>query len=1109
MIDDSARRAVRDNLDETLFVEAGAGTGKTSELVRRVLALTATQRASLGAVAAITFTEAAAADLRERIHDELVRESARPGGDWAGSALHELDNASMTTIHGFAQRILLEHPLAAGLPLRLRVLDEIQSDTDFERRFATFLDALLDDPDSEVLVAASLAIGVTLGHLRQLASEIDQAWDRHRTPGKSPALTVESLGTDVDAATDRVIDAMRALRGRRESCTNGADTLGELIGRIETDLDRATRLVDWADRLRWLCSIGPWRAGHKGRKEDWKGLDVAEIRAEVAGLDDLRSAHAAKLREAVLDALVLRLGSEAVSAAERRRRSGELCFHDLLVFTRDLLAGDPDVRRAVSTRYSHILVDEFQDTDPLQLEILRLLGQDSAGRAIPGKLFFVGDPRQSIYRFRGAAPEVYAAAMHDLVPSGPVRLTTNFRSAPGIIDWVNGVFAPLFAPADGREAASPTGSGYAPLGPHRRRGSRAPVSILGAAANAKVSAHERREREGADIAAVVVAAVREEWPVETTTETRPVRYGDIAILLTRRTGLSELEAALDAADVPFRVDSTSLVYSSPEVRDLLACLRAVDSAGDEAAIITALRTPMLACGDDDLLRYRRQGGIWSLEESPGVVPDDPVAAALGRLTAIAARRHLLGVVGTLEAVVRDFEVFELAALSRHGREAVRRLRFVVDQARAFAESGGATTAEMLEWMDRQAAGRVRARETAMGEADDAVRILTIHAAKGLEFPVVIVAELGGIQQSPTARKAVLFDAAGRAEVRLRRDVETTGFAPLAEAELVRATEEDLRLCYVAMTRARDHLVVSLRRSTAAERGRPSLAERIASRLEDLGGLWQDASIRAVPRATKARSARSGRPPAPRGPAADPESFARWRAGRAEVTRRAARLTSVAASELAALVGRDSWAAPVPWSTGEDEPADQARWKSRRAATAIGRAVHGVLQRADLAGDIRLDELARDEAFREGCADRVDEVAALARSAFATPIVVAAAAARNRWRELPVTVPVEGGVLEGVVDLCFPEGDRLIVVDYKTDLLPSAAAVPASARRYRMQAGAYALALATALARPVDRVVFVFLAPPDGAVEYEVADLGDAVADARRALAAAMAGPAVA
>jgi ATP-dependent exoDNAse (exonuclease V) beta subunit len=1103
-VDGTARRAIREELDTTLFVEAGAGTGKTSELVRRVLALAATKHASLGEVAAITFTEAAAADLRERVHDELVEASATAEGSWARAALHELDNASLSTIHGFAQRILLEHPLAAGLPLRIRVLDEIQSGTDFERRFGILLEALLDDVESEALVTASLAIGVTLGHLRRLAFEIDAAWDRYRGAEPGPVLPAADLASDVDTATSALVEAMRAVCARRGACRDDADTLVALLGEIEAESDRASGLADWAERLEWLCSVRPWKVGNKGRKTDWVGLDVGQVRDEVAVVDGLRSAHATRLRGIVLDALVRRLGAAAVSAAAHRRRSGELYFHDLLVFCLDLLRGHPDVRRLVSARYRHILVDEFQDTDPLQLEIVRLLAADGRGGSVPGKLFFVGDPRQSIYRFRGAEPELYEAAMGDLVPTGPVHLTTNFRSVPGVIAFVNGVFAPLLAPGDDPGSAAAAGSGYTPLCPHRGPGSRVPVTVLGAEAGSQLSAHERRVRESAEIAVVIGAAVRDEWPVETRTETHGVRYGEIAILVSRRTGLAELESALDAADIPYRVDSTSLVYASPEVRDFLACLRAIDSPGDEAAIIAALRTPMLACGDDDLLRYRRQGGVWSLDAGSGVDPDDPVARALSRLAAVAADRHRLGVIGTTEAVVRDLAVFELAAMTRHGREAVRRIRFVVDEARTFATSGGGSIAEMLEWMDRQAASRFRAHETRMSEVDDAVRILTIHAAKGLEFPFVVVAELGGNLQGSAGRSTVLFDAAGRAEVRLRREIETPGFAACAQVELEKSTNEELRLAYVAMTRARDHLVVSLHRSRATGQGRPSLAERVASRLGDLGGLWEDGSSRGGAVGARARTARRARPPAAAGPAATPEAFAAWCAERAEITGRAARPTSMAATELAELAGRDEQAGGTLRTADEDEPVDRTRWRSRRAATAIGRAVHGVLQRVDLASASGLDELVAVEASREGCADHAGEVGALARSALAAPVVAAAAAASRCWRELPVTVPVGSGVLEGIVDLCFVEGDHLVVVDYKTDVLPSPSAASRAALRYRKQAGAYALALRLALGRRVDRIVLVFLTPSGRAVEYVLDDPEAAAGEARTALAAAMA-----
>ena len=660
--DSAARRAIEGELEATLFVEAGAGTGKTSELVARVLALAASGNARLGELAAITFTEAAAADLRERIHDELLKKAASPGGGWARSALHELDNASMTTIHGFAQRILLEHPLSAGLPLRIRVLDEIRAATDFERRFGAFLDALLDDAASEALITAALAIGVTLGHLRQLATEIDAAWDRHREPGPGSGLTVERLAAEVDGSSRALIDAMRALGARRGSCRRDADTLVALLGRIEADLDRASRLSDWRDRLEWLCSLGPWKPGNKGRKGDWNDVDVADVRAEVVAVDEMRSVQATRLREVVLDALVRRLGAGAVAAAEQRRRTGELYFHDLLVFARDLLANDAGVRAAVSARYSHILVDEFQDTDPIQLEIVRLLGRDATGGAVPGKLFFVGDPRQSIYRFRGAEPELYAAAMRELVPSGPVRLTTNFRSVPGVIDWVNGVFAPLFAPAADPDPAEADGPGYTPLKAHRRPDSGVPVVVLGAEAGAKLSAHDRRVRESADIAAVITLAVRDGWPVEHAVRdaSRWVRGRRDPRHPAHRARRARIGARLRGHPLPGRLDLARLLGTRGARLPRLCAggrfpgRRGGDHrrASDADARLRRRRSPALPPTGRELESRRPSGRCWRRSRRPGNRPP----------RAIAARRHRLGVVATLEEVARAFQVSELAAL---------------------------------------------------------------------------------------------------------------------------------------------------------------------------------------------------------------------------------------------------------------------------------------------------------------------------------------------------------------------------------------------------------------------------------------------------------------
>lgn len=1095
MSDDPARRAVRGALDETMFVEAGAGTGKTTELVNRVLALVESGKSKITDVAAITFTEAAAADLRGRVHAELVRRASLPDDRWAREALGGLDEASMSTIHGFAQRILAEHPLAAGLPLRFRVFDEIESQLEYERRFAATIESFVADDDDADLVAAARAVGVSMEALESLAFEIDDSWDRFRVQ-REINLSRDDIRAAVDSTTQVIADAMSRILSVRDQCDDDTDRLVVAIDGVEEWLTRLPHDADWIDRLEWCCRVPGFGGTRVGKKENWSRIDVDAARAEIAVAERVRQEGVSRLNALILDAVVERFAAEAARSAEVRRKAGELRFHDLLVFARDLVSSNAEVARSVSERYRYILVDEFQDTDPLQLEIVKLIAKDpSSGAPVPGKLFFVGDPRQSIYRFRGAEPELYESALRELVASGPAQLTRNFRSVGGIIDFVNGVFSRLFTTA----GDPPHQARYAPLEADCATKGVDPVTILGVNAPEKLKALERRAREANEIAEVIATAVRDAWRVRTPQGDRAAGFGDIVILVTRRTGLAQLEAALDAHDIPFRADSPSLILRSSEVRDLLSCLRAVDSPGDEAALVAALRTSLLAVGDDDLVRFRRRGGAWRLDLGPGEDRSDPVVVAIDRLSAIAERRYRLGVVGTLDAVARDLCAFELAATTRHAEESLRRLDYLVSRANAYVESGATTIAGFLAWIEGQLHSRIRSAETAVGDGDDSVRILTVHTAKGLEFPIVVLAELGSEPARQRPSKMLLFSEEGRPEVRVRQGVETKGSAALFDAETREDDRESLRLCYVGMTRAKDRLVVSLHRS-AGTPTRPSLAERVASVLEDVPETWRETKLtegepgtgRILPRAPFA------------GPAATRAGLEDWNDRRAALVSRSARRSSVGASELDELFGvaRPGGRNAATDVAGHD---DAAKWRSPRSASAVGRAVHGVLQRVDLATGEDLDALVRLESDREGCVDEVEQVARLVRAALASAPVRDAVRSSVLWRELPVSVPVGVGVLDAVVDLAYDDDGRLVVVDYKTDALKDASGAGDAAARYRLQAGAYVLALDAALGRTVDRFTLLFLGVETGAVGVDVFDLAGAARDAADRIAAVFAG----
>jgi ATP-dependent exoDNAse (exonuclease V) beta subunit len=410
-----------------------------------------------------------------------------------------------------------------------------------------------------------------------------------------------------------------------------------------------------------------------------------------------------------------------------------------------------------------------------------------------------------------------------------------------------------------------------------------------------------------------------------------------------------------------------------------------------------------------------------------------------------------------EEWVRERQLLEIALGSPRPRERWRRYAFLVGQARAFAESGGGSLRAFLEWVADQAEEGARVTEVPVPETDeDAVRVMTIHGAKGLEFPIVI---LTGLNFAPSARTDnVLFDReTGGVEVRLGGAgayFETPGYEALAQRESQRELAEDVRLMYVAATRSRDHLIVSCYRTAGDQKSRAAL---IAKYLEGANGLWQPIVPEAVD--LEISSPDSAEPVLKD----TPEARREWTEERMRLLRDRARPTAVAATALAQVVKEESGIPEEPWRRG-------------RAGTSLGRAVHAVLQTVDLATGRGLEAIARAQAAAEGLPQREAELVRLARVALDSDIVRRAVASGRWWREVPVAAPVGETVLEGFIDLLFEEEGGLVVVDYKTDVLESEEAIAERTEHYRIQAGAYTLAVQAAAGKPVKEVVLLFLQP---------------------------------
>ncbi|MEZ4552633.1 MAG: UvrD-helicase domain-containing protein [Dehalococcoidia bacterium] len=853
-VDQAARDRIRDDLDTTLFVEAGAGTGKTSALVGRIVRLVATGRAPIEQVAAITFTEAAAVELRDRVLVSLEAgaiDEGLPQDERArcAAALGALDEAAIETLHAFAARLLSLYPLAAGLPPGFEVSDDTLATVVFGARWLEHFDAMLDDADLRQPLRCAFALGVGADGLRAVARTLHEHWDRLGGPeAELPS------GPPVDFDVSPLVNELSAICAERAHCVDDRDGLYLHLERLEPWTERLRGAVhDEVEVLRLLRSRS--LRARSGQARNWRGVAPKEIRDALAGVDERCGALIEAATASTIPPLYASLRAFVIEYAEARRREGRLEFHDLLVRARGLL-GDAEVRRALRARFRYLLIDEFQDTDPLQTEIALLLASESAdvpahwegARPEAGRLFFVGDPKQSIYRFRRADIELYQA-VQERFGADRLHLTQNFRSVPAVIEWVNALFGRLIdePPPEGQAAYVAL---HATRAPHPEE---VTVTLLGGPRDDSLGAV--REAEASEIARALVATKAEGRRVldyrdrDGAEHYRAARYQDVAILLPSRTALPHLLEALEAQDIPYRLESRSLVYGTQEVRELLAILGAIDDPTDEVALVASLRSPAFACADDELLAYSDAGGRWDHRSEPpaALAVEHPVVAGLGWLRGAYERRWWTPVSTLVEQVIRERRLFELAMVDRRPRERWQRLRFVLDQARGFEDAGGRTLREFLAWAQQQADEDASVVESVVPEADDdAVRIMTIHASKGLEFPIVLLSGLN--VQSNYRAPAVLWATDGRPELQLSREVASGGFVALRQREAELDGLEHVRLLYVAATRARDHLLVSVHHPVSDTK---SVAARIFARAGEFAALWRVPS-----EATMASTARS-------------------------------------------------------------------------------------------------------------------------------------------------------------------------------------------------------------------------------------------------------------
>jgi ATP-dependent helicase/nuclease subunit A len=1165
------------------LLAAAAGSGKTAVMVERFVESVVHDEVPVSSILALTFTEKAAGELRERIRRRLTE----LGEDEHARAV---DASWVGTIHGFCARVLRAQPLAAGLDPRFVVLDEPAA-----RRVAE--------------AAYESALEEWEGELGSRALDVAAAY--------GPGLR------------DIVIEAHATLRSRGESHPRiplppepPAPDPGELLAARAAALAELERAGDGA-RVRAGLEALAACAAVAGEGLPWPGeLEAATLKRGAKALESdaceayreaftaYRQACADRHARAALEAIDALLDRYGRAYAGAKAARAGLDFEDLELRVRDLLA-DESRRRRWAERFAVIMVDEFQDTNRLQLELLEALERDN--------LFAVGDEFQSIYRFRHADVTIFRERRARLGEKRVRRLSANFRSAEELLDVLNGAFsaelgsafgalraghaaaapAPAFgAPRAGRAGAAPAVErdphGALRLFDLDPPAGAPPVELLvtdhkswdDAAESPGLGGLAERPWRAAE-ARLVAHRLR----AEATAGRRP---GDMVVLVRATASLRLFEQALEEQGLPTYVVGGRGYWTQEQVRDGIAWLAALANPREEEALLAVLASPFCGAGTDALVLAAEEGrrtgaGLWgaiaalagadgeapdanrAAPDADGEAPDANAAASdANRAGAWAAplppaEREKLARFATVFAAERahaerlPVEVllergisatgYDLAILARAGGDRrLANLRKLMRLARDHERAEGRDLRGFLAYAAGQDVTQAREGEAALeSEGLDAVRLMTIHRAKGLEFPVVCVADLG--RAAGGARARLLVGADGSAGLRLRPvgggdAVPALAWQRLADAEEAAEAEEERRLFYVAMTRARDLLILSggvdTERWPAPRPGGPPLdwivralvdhpAERFRATAPDsvqhrswdgrparlrcalnapatLDVVLPRSELAPAGRPTAARAHSTALPAAPRVLPAPP---------RPRPTQQ--RLSYTALQDYARCGYRfylqrilrlpDDPAPPDPGAPLAG-PALDARER--------GSLVHILLERLDFA-DPRVPDGTTVAALAESRDQplepaEIEDLRALVAAFAGSPLRARLAAARRVRREAPFAFTAgtggDGPLVRGVLDVLAEEPDgTLLVVDYKSDRLAGAEPGDVVERDYATQRTVYALAALehgaprvevahVFLERPAEPSARTYAASDAAALTEQLLDLGRGILDER-------------
>ena len=1150
------RELITRELDKTLIVEAAAGTGKTTELVARIVALIAQRRATIGQIVAVTFSEKAAGELKLRLREELERARSKVDGGSTSSelldaAVHDFEEAHISTIHTFCADLLRERPVEACVDPAFAVLTDTQADRLFEEGFAAWLHEQLGKPDEGVRRSLRRPVkwrfdddneDGPIERLRAAARGLRE-WRDHDAPWRRPSY-------DRKSEIRRLIAKLKAFADLTAKPIKRDDKLSvstAMARQTSQDLERQRRMVGdmvpegvwdgWEASLIALAENRDFGNPKKGTGAAF-AIGVTRDQALAAHADLLQSLRDFRdTADADLAALLHEEMRDCLQRYEaRKHEAGALDFLDLLIKARDLVCNNEAVCREFRDRFRVILVDEFQDTDPLQAQLLLCLAGDGNGKVRPGALFIVGDPKQSIYRFRRADVGAYRRIADDLGESGAtaVTLQTSFRSVPPIQHFVNAAFSDdMNGDRDALQAE------YVPLLPHREDVPEQPSVIALPIAYPygknlygppQVTQTALNEGQPGAIGAFVAWMISDEcsWTVPRGNAREKIKPSDICLLFRRfmhfgRDITRGYVESLEARGIPHLLVGGKTFHEREEVDAVRTALTAIEWPEDELSVYATLRGPLFAIGEEELLEYHSLARVFHPYRSPQDLPErlQPVQKALTALKQLhGARNHrpVADTIGRLIAMTRAHAGF---ILWRGGEQVLANVLHISDLARRYEMEGGLSFRGFVDML-HDASTRAESPEAPiLEEGSEGVRLMTVHKAKGLEFPVVVLADI--------ACKLSLEDASRYLDPEKRLcAVRIGGWSPLdlqdhTDAEAKRDEAEGVRLAYVAATRARDVLVVPavgdgpydkgwvrpLNRALyppkvqwqAPEpaRGVPLFKGKVTImpdaradgqpvddtirpgtyRLTDPGSgqqysvvWWDPLLLQAAPDDARGlrREELISKSASPEDVAADRANYDSWREKRAATQAAGAKASMrvLTATELSAAAERK-----VDQIAIEDAGFGVLRPSGKR----FGTLVHAVLATLPLnAGASEARELAALHAKLFGAPDDEREAAAgIAIKLLSHPRFesarAAAKAGKRVWREAPVSLRLDdedgtSRLVDGQVDLAYETDDGgWVIVDFKTDI-----EIASAQDAYKQQVALYVEAVKRATGQPATGVL---------------------------------------